>query len=118
MARRIRAARAYSGLTQEQLGTALGFSEPKMNRLEHGNYKRPLGPAGEEGVTRSTAKATGLPHEFFSIDFSRLPEMYAAWRQVQADSSTPKDLARELERDEGENLPPDSNGSQTGEQEP
>lgn len=126
LARRLRAARAYSGLTQEELGQALGFSEPKMNRLEHGRYKRTLAAADEEGVTRSTAQATGLPHEFFSIEFSDLPAMVQHWQQVGApgwsgeldQEQAAAELESELEREarRGETNGTHSEGSEPGSQ--
>jgi hypothetical protein len=87
-------------------GTLSGYEKGTIPRLKRA------------GLIEGYQRASKLPMEFFVIDFKRLPEMYAAWRQVQADSSTPEDLARELERDEVESLPRDPSELQNGEQAP
>lgn len=114
LGRRLAAARAYKRMTLAELGERM-----KTHRDTLSGYEKGVIPREKRAwLVEDYGKETGLPPEFFSVDLKRLPEMYAAWRQVQAGSSTPEDLARELERDEAENLPPGSSESQTGEQEP
>ncbi|HET9198215.1 MAG TPA: helix-turn-helix transcriptional regulator [Solirubrobacterales bacterium] len=118
LGKRIRAARGYAGVSQEQLGEALGFAGPRMNRLENAGRKTQLSPAEREGIIKTAARVTGLPAEFFTVDFSSLPEMAAAWEQVRREGATAEDLIPAQEKDEGETLPADPNGSRSEERGP
>jgi transcriptional regulator with XRE-family HTH domain len=118
LGKRIRAARGYGGISQEQLGEALGFAGPRMNRLENAGRKTQLSLAEREGIIKTAAQVTGLPVEFFTVDFSNLPEMAAAWQQVRREGATTEDLVAAQERDEGSLLPGAPNASPTEEQEP
>lgn len=79
LGRRVKAARVYRDVTQTDLGKALGHRRETVGRWENGeidrDYKR-------ESLLRAAVKVTGMPKEFFSIDFKQLPEMVKAWRQA------------------------------------
>ena len=113
LGKRIRAARGYSGITQEQLGTALGFAGPRMVRLENASRKTQLGAAEREGIIRTAARVTGLPPEFFTVDFNDLPEMAAAFEKVRREGRTAEDLVAAQEQDEAETLPDDPSESRS-----
>lgn len=67
---RIRAARAYAGLSQPELAQRLGVSQDTLKRIELGQK----GMQGYEldGFIRAVAEHTGLPTEFFTEPFDRL----------------------------------------------
>lgn len=72
VARRVRAARAYSKLSREALAEALGYSPSTIDLIE-GKRAIPRGASWTE--LGKVAEATGLPFEFFTADFARLPEI-------------------------------------------
>lgn len=114
LGRRLAAARGYARMTLQELADQMDTYRGTLSGYEKGTIPR----LKRAGLIEGYQRASKLPPEFFAIDLNRLPEMHAAWRQIQERSSTPEDLARELERDEADHLPPAPNGSQTGEQEP
>lgn len=70
--RRIKAARAFGGFTSVQkLADAInqpGLAQSTLEKIETtGKVSRPQ--------LREIAEACGLPYEFFTVDFSRLPEI-------------------------------------------
>lgn len=112
--RRLAAARGYSRASATQ------WAEEVMEGRDRGTLRRyelgEIDPSTRPWAIENCMKATGLPREFFVIDFDDLPEMVAAWRQVQAGSADR--LTREQERDEEDVLPDDSNDSPSEEQDP
>lgn len=82
IAKRYRAARVYAGLNQEDLGEKLGIGKQTVLRRE----------AGANGARRaelmSLAAIAGLPYEWFTADFRRLPEI-AATRPAGAGAPPP-----------------------------
>jgi transcriptional regulator with XRE-family HTH domain len=66
MAARIRAARAWAGMKQKELGTATGRSVTTVERMEKGDASA-LGrtPAKRARVRLEVVKATGVPLSFF-----------------------------------------------------
>lgn len=72
LGRRTRAAIAYSGKTDTEIGEALGKSGPDTIR----HWKRGLFPkANRPMIINALADATGLPPAFFTADFSFLHEL-------------------------------------------
>lgn len=75
--RRARAAAELAGLEWKELAEALGPATDTLDRrLRNIDRGLPL-PSFEtpESVTRQVADACGLPYEFFTVDFRRLPEL-------------------------------------------
>lgn len=66
--RRVRAARAYAGMSLDQMAAALGVGRQTLVRIERGERK----PKRME--LREMAAISGLPVEFFSADFRRLAD--------------------------------------------
>lgn len=66
LSRRLRAARAYKGLSKLEMATALGMSESTYKRIETGTK----GFEGwqREGFLAAIADATGMPRGFFNVD--------------------------------------------------
>lgn len=85
--RRIKAARAYAGLTSQQelakkiasLGYSRGYKRDVIAGWEVGGYKHALG----RDKLRTIAEACDLPYEFFTADFSRLGEISSPGAQVE-----------------------------------
>lgn len=75
--RRMRAARALAGFKNvgdlaDAIGADAGLGERTLRKLEGG--ESPLRPP----AMREIAHACGLPYEFFTVDFSRLPLLAGA----------------------------------------
>jgi transcriptional regulator with XRE-family HTH domain len=113
LGRRLAAARAHKRITLAELGERMETHRDTLSGYEKGVIPREK----RAWLIEDYGKETGLPAEFFAIDFKDLPEMYAAWQQVRDEVSTPEDLVKAQERDEAETLPPDPSESQNGEQE-
>jgi transcriptional regulator with XRE-family HTH domain len=64
--RRVRAARAYAGMSLDRMAAALGVGRQTLVRIERGERK----PKRME--LREMAAISGLPVEFFSADFRLL----------------------------------------------
>ena len=79
LAARIRAARAYAGLTQPALARHLEQDAQTVKRTEAGR-RQP-----KEPELLAIAKACGLPYEFFTIDFGELP-YYAGLEKVRREN--------------------------------
>jgi transcriptional regulator with XRE-family HTH domain len=69
-ARRLRAARAYGGVSQAQLGAALGVSEATIKRIETGQTQP--GDLMRRAYAQAAAEHCGLPVTFFLVDFATL----------------------------------------------
>jgi transcriptional regulator with XRE-family HTH domain len=70
--RRLRAARAYAGLSRSEVGERLGISKDTIERIENG--KRQFGEFELSGLLTKFADATGLPAGFFTEDWQALEE--------------------------------------------
>jgi DNA-binding transcriptional regulator YiaG len=70
-AKRIRAAAAYAGMEQKELAAALGMSVSTLGRHLKANKR----PHEIRALSQTVAELTGLPNEFFTVDFSRLAEL-------------------------------------------
>lgn len=70
-AARIRAARAYAGMTRPELAEAIGRSKSTVERIEKGDAAAlGLGAAGKVArLVHEVAQATGLPTDFFFRDW-------------------------------------------------
>src|SRR3954453_8543251 len=66
VARRVRAARAYAGLSIQELAARVGIGLQTLKRIENGRRK----PSGPELL--AIAEACGLPREFFDLDLDLL----------------------------------------------
>jgi hypothetical protein len=110
--RRLAAARGYS-----RVRSAQDWAKEVMEGIDRGTLRRyelgEIDPQKRPWAIERCMEATDLPKEFFTIDFNRLPEMVAAWRQVQQQAD--EDFVGAQERDEAETLPPGPNGSQSEE---
>lgn len=73
LTRRLRAARAYAGLSQPDLAAKLNTSQDTIKRIELG--QRELQGYERDGFLRAVAGACGLPVEFFTEDFARMASM-------------------------------------------
>ncbi|MDX6534005.1 MAG: Helix-turn-helix domain [Gaiellales bacterium] len=80
--RRIKAARAYAGLTSAKALADkiddVGYSREAIVKWETGNYKRGLGRTRLETI----ARACGLSVIFFALDFSPLSELDADEQRI------------------------------------
>ena len=97
--RRLAAARGYSRVpSAKEWAERIGVDRSTLKRYELGKIER---EKRAWAIDQCVAQ-TGLPRLFFAVDFNDLPEMVAAWRQVQgADQPGSLDhLIREQERDE------------------
>lgn len=63
LARRIRAARAYAALGQEDVADSLGVSRATVSAWERG--VNPIPPIARPGVIEGLLRITGLDREFF-----------------------------------------------------
>jgi hypothetical protein len=114
--RRLAAARGYGRAqsAEQWAKEVMDIDRGTLRRYELGK----IDPSKRSWAIESCMVATGLPREFFVIDFKDLPEMVAAWQRVQAQADTPRDFVESQERDEEEHLPPEPNGSQSEGPEP
>lgn len=70
---RIRAARAYAGLEQDELAARLETSLSTLKRWEYGQEgKRGRSRFQRKAMIEGVAEVCGLPHEWFEIDFNNL----------------------------------------------
>jgi putative transcriptional regulator len=76
LARRVRAARSYAGLTQEDMASRLGISIVTYKRLEQGHRSVTL----EE--TKRISEITQMPLSFFSADLSQMSDPAVAQQQL------------------------------------
>jgi transcriptional regulator with XRE-family HTH domain len=74
-ARRVRAARAYAGISVTELAQHLGLGLQTIKRIECG--KR----AARRFEVWAIADACGLPHEFFELDFEVMGSPESALRE-------------------------------------
>lgn len=114
LGRRFAAARGHAREDASSWASRLGKDRGTLRRYELGQ----IDPDKKAGIIQRYVEETGLPAEFFTVDLSRLPEMYAAWQQVRQEGSTPESLIEAQEKDEAETLPGDPTASQNEEQEP
>ena len=70
LAARIRAARAYAGLTRQQLAEAI--ERPEITDRVLARFEDPYGTAPKPEQLRSIANACGLPESFFTAEFQNL----------------------------------------------
>lgn len=70
--RRLRAARAYAGLSQDALGKQLKRSHVYVGEIENGER------TPNDGEVYMLAESCGLPMEFFTVDWSSLSEPVSA----------------------------------------
>lgn len=85
VARRVRAARGYAGLSQASLADQLGISKETMKRWEKGDTKL-------ADRIDTIARVCHVKPAFFTADWDRLPEL-------EADPSTIEDEVDELRRE-------------------
>lgn len=71
VARRVKAARGYAGLSQRQLGAELGVDAGTVKRWEKGDVQLAK-------RLDTIARVCKLPLPFFTVDFDRLEELEAA----------------------------------------
>lgn len=72
VAKRIRAARAYAGISRLALGRAVELSAEQIGRYERGAWKD--GPP-RRPMLDGIARACGLPIEVFDVDIARFAEI-------------------------------------------
>lgn len=113
--KRLAAARGYSRINAREWADRIGLDRGTLRRYE---MTGKIDPLKRSGIIERCVAETKLPREFFSINLDDLPEMVAAWRQVQDEASNPARAIAAQEKDEGSTLPPDPSGSQNEEQEP
>jgi transcriptional regulator with XRE-family HTH domain len=82
LTRRVRAARAYSGLSVQELATAIGVGAQTIKRIEAGRR------TPRQMEVSAIADVCGLPHNWFSADWA------SCCQQVEALS----DLMNRLEQ--------------------
>jgi transcriptional regulator with XRE-family HTH domain len=70
LAKRLRAARGYAGLSQEGLAAQVGISPATLKRVESG--QRSLRRFERQAFIAAVADATGLPVRWFTVDFETL----------------------------------------------
>lgn len=90
-AARVRAAVAYSGKTRSEFAAAINTSPPTLDRMT--SKTRPRSLKVEE--MQRIARAAGVPPEWFTADFGRLPEI-GTFPPALADSPA-EELAQALE---------------------
>jgi len=87
LGRRLSAGRGYLRESGEEFAKRLKVDRHDLRLWEHGEFgseKRfRLRASKREKAVRLVQEATGLPHEFFSVDFSQLPAMVQAWRRLE-----------------------------------
>ena len=77
--RRISAARGYLGEQRPAFAKRLGMTASTLRRYEEEpNYPKTIKPHQQEALLRKIAEITGLPYEFFTVDFARLAALTAA----------------------------------------
>lgn len=67
---RLRAARGYAAMSQDELANRLGMSLPTFQRTEMG--QRGLKPYEKRALVEAVADETGLPSAFFTVDLAEL----------------------------------------------
>jgi transcriptional regulator with XRE-family HTH domain len=90
-ARRIRSARAYAGLTQEDMAERLGISTVTYKRVEQA--KRPV----ELRELARISEITQMPTNFFSVDLTALDDGAAQKEQMEAVQERIQSLVGRLE---------------------
>jgi transcriptional regulator with XRE-family HTH domain len=78
VARRVRAARAYAGLTVVELADRLGMGVQTIKRIESGRR------TARVFELAAIAEACELPREFFELDFQEMWQQAAAQRELLA----------------------------------
>src|SRR3954452_13743388 len=76
IARRVRAARAYAGLSVNELANQIGLGLQTIKRIESG--KR----TARRFEIWAIAEACGLPRDFFEIDLELLNRRASAWQET------------------------------------
>jgi hypothetical protein len=69
LGKRVRAARAYAGISRATLVDGVSLTKPGLERLEA--ELNNLTQDEADGIVREIAKATRLPEQFFTADFDR-----------------------------------------------
>lgn len=80
LARRLRTARHWAGLTREELGERIGVVGETIGRYERGEWKKDLEPRTLSAI----AAATGVPDWFLNDGFERPHEEPAVEERVEA----------------------------------
>jgi transcriptional regulator with XRE-family HTH domain len=80
LARRLRTARHWAGLTRDELGEKLGVVGETIGRYERGEFKKDLEPR----TIAAIADATGVPDWFLTDGFERPHEEPALVEAVEA----------------------------------
>jgi transcriptional regulator with XRE-family HTH domain len=70
LGKRIRAARAYAGIGQENLADSIGVSPHLLQRVEA--ELEEFGESERWSLIRAIAQATRLPEQWFTVDFDSL----------------------------------------------
>ena len=70
LGKRIRAARAYAGINQENLADSTGISPHTIQRVEAGLEE--FGESERWSLIHAIAQATRLPEQWFTVDFDSL----------------------------------------------
>lgn len=70
LGKRITAARAYAGLSQETLADGVSLTLHAIQRIEAGVEQ--LTPGDRRSLIRTVAASTRLPEQFFTVDYSDL----------------------------------------------
>lgn len=91
-AKRVRAAAAYSGLGLAELAGKLDMSDSTLRRHLSATKR----PHEILALTQTVAAITGLPHEFFTVDFGDLVSEPGRERQLEREVSDLRDLVYEL----------------------
>lgn len=90
-AHRIRAARAYAGITQEDMADRLGISIVTYKRIEQAKRDVDL------GEVKRISEITGMPIEFFSVDLKALADSETQKAQLEQVQTRIQGLVSRLE---------------------
>lgn len=70
LGQRVRAARAYAGISREMLADAMGLKSATLGRIEAG--VEPLAGDDRRAIIHSVATVTGIPEAAFTVDYAEL----------------------------------------------
>lgn len=91
LANRVRAARAYAGITQEDMASRLGVSIVTYKRIEQARRR----VAVEE--VRRISEITQMPEPFFTLDLATLSDSAAQSEQLEEAGDRIRGLVSRLE---------------------
>ena len=112
LAKRIRAARAFAGISRRDLGKRVGLGEEQIGRYERGHWQETPRRAIREGI----ARACGVPDWFLEIGWDAVPMR----REDAPYQAPPGELGRRAEgsdstaQDQREDESQEEPGSHTG----